>query len=602
MSNPHVEILDFGKKEKEFKHDERVLFVNDANRNFARRLRDGIKHFVYGQDEAIDMFLAGLFGMLNMSLVGESGCGKTYLVETTAELLGLKELDTGKKEISALNKNEQPENFRMIIGHPEIMPSDLRGKIIPKVDGDALKFYEAKGVLQANIVFVDEFNRIGPRPLSALLGPMNNAILVHDDGSEVRLGTEIGENQRRYYLVILSSNPVSRGGNYSPPDAILDRTGLQIKFSNLNPFAQKEIAKQTLSSPEKNLKTKRTAIKDLRQIVTQDGSVGHTKNEADQVIAFIAKIRDEIHKTELDNEIANQIEKFRCLLVKPKDYILQRDWSSNRRPSTADLEEMGEGIQTYIWEKIATGEKIDKKYLNNYIRKFIRDKNIRREIVVELYKLSDIVGNIEVGISGRIVEDIEIATKAMAFVQWAIGKDEKINFNEAFRKISENVIEHRIRFVQGVTPEEKRKTFRLALEYATCFKMIHDSVTRNASSLKPLKLFSAKMLQSLRRLFYHLKNLWRKIKTFFICMLEGLKKTCLPLKIRISMVILGLLIPEFILVLIRGIWMNEAVQKWPAIYFGLYLKFLPIAFISSIIFFSIDTYRKRLKNPSLIKQ
>jgi len=396
-SEKNNELIDILDKKGKSASQKAFVLLSKETRSFVQTLRSGVGQFVYGQDNAIDLFLTGLFGMLNMSLIGESGCGKTYLVETAAELLGLKKFDKGEK-IAENYEDEQPETFRMIIGHPEIMPSDLKGKLSPQPRDGKLEFQKVKGVLQATIVFVDEFNRIGPRSLSALLGPMNNAILVEDDGNEIRLGAEIGDKRRRYYLVILSSNPVSRGGNYSPPDAILDRTGLQLKFLNLDAEAQKRIVEQIGCPFKEIIRVKNTVIEDIRKVINLGGSNESGDDLSIKAMNFIANIRDEVRNLRIDTQTKAQIERFRDLLIKPKEYVGQL---LSEYPGVVK-EEISEGLQEYIWDRKATGERIDEKELNKYIlnkytkdKKFISDKSERRRLSKQVNELLGIVGNIE---------------------------------------------------------------------------------------------------------------------------------------------------------------------------------------------------------------
>ena len=126
-----------------FKNDVEAV---DALKAKIDLLQAEIQKRIYGQDEIIKQVLISLFSRGHCLLIGVPGLAKTLLVNTIAEVLGLK--------------------YSRIQFTPDLMPSDIIGTDILDKNRE---FKFIKGPLFANIILADEINRTPPKTQAALL-------------------------------------------------------------------------------------------------------------------------------------------------------------------------------------------------------------------------------------------------------------------------------------------------------------------------------------------------------------------------------------------------------------------------------------------------
>ena len=115
-----------------------------------------IQKRIIGQDKVIENVLIGLFADGHVLLEGVPGLGKTKLVQTLSETLGLK--------------------HKRIQFTPDMMASDIMGVrlLVDDSHGESgqSKFEFEPGPIFSQIVLADEINRATPRTQSALLEAM----------------------------------------------------------------------------------------------------------------------------------------------------------------------------------------------------------------------------------------------------------------------------------------------------------------------------------------------------------------------------------------------------------------------------------------------
>jgi MoxR-like ATPase len=167
-----------------------VEAVNGLKAKFDH-LRNEIKKRIYGQDEIIDQVLVSLFSRGHCLLIGVPGLAKTLLVNTIAEVLGLK--------------------YKRIQFTPDLMPSDIIGTEI--LDKDR-QFKFVQGPIFANIILADEINRTPPKTQAALLEAMQERA-VTAAGQRFELD--------KPFFVLATQNPIEQEGTYPLPEAQLDR-------------------------------------------------------------------------------------------------------------------------------------------------------------------------------------------------------------------------------------------------------------------------------------------------------------------------------------------------------------------------------------------
>ncbi|MHA7109443.1 AAA family ATPase [Sunxiuqinia elliptica] len=171
-----------------FKNDVEAV---DALNQKVDLLQSEIKKRIYGQDEIIKQVLISLFSRGHCLLIGVPGLAKTLLVNTIAEVLGLK--------------------YNRIQFTPDLMPSDIIGTEILDKNRE---FKFIRGPLFANIILADEINRTPPKTQAALLEAMQERA-VTASGERFEL--------EKPFFVLATQNPIEQEGTYPLPEAQLDR-------------------------------------------------------------------------------------------------------------------------------------------------------------------------------------------------------------------------------------------------------------------------------------------------------------------------------------------------------------------------------------------
>lgn len=171
-----------------FKNDVEAV---DALNQKIDLLQSEIKKRIYGQDEIIKQVLNSLFSRGHCLLIGVPGLAKTLLVNTIAEVLGLK--------------------YNRIQFTPDLMPSDIIGTEILDKNRE---FKFIRGPLFANIILADEINRTPPKTQAALLEAMQERA-VTASGERFEL--------EKPFFVLATQNPIEQEGTYPLPEAQLDR-------------------------------------------------------------------------------------------------------------------------------------------------------------------------------------------------------------------------------------------------------------------------------------------------------------------------------------------------------------------------------------------
>ncbi|MCI2429300.1 AAA family ATPase [Candidatus Acetothermia bacterium] len=158
-------------------------------------LVEEIRSVIIGQEEVIQQTLIGLLCGEHLLLEGVPGLGKTLLVRTLGQALGLK--------------------FSRIQFTPDLMPADIIGTRILLEDDSGRRYFEfARGPVFANLILADEINRATPKTQSALLEAMQE-----------RSVTTGGETHKleEPFMVLGTQNPIEMEGTYPLPEAQIDR-------------------------------------------------------------------------------------------------------------------------------------------------------------------------------------------------------------------------------------------------------------------------------------------------------------------------------------------------------------------------------------------
>ena len=171
---------------------------------------------IVGAEEATRAVVIALLARGHVLLQGAPGLGKTLLARTLARTLG--------------------GHFKRIQGTSDLMPSDIIGvHVLVESEEGGKRFVFRAGPLFADVVLLDEINRIGPRTQSALLEAMEER-QVSSDGQVLPLAPD--------FLVLATQNSLELEGTYPLPESQLDRFMLRIDISYPGREAEAEILKR----------------------------------------------------------------------------------------------------------------------------------------------------------------------------------------------------------------------------------------------------------------------------------------------------------------------------------------------------------------------
>lgn len=224
-------------RESEAQVQERLARFTEAT----IRLKAEMARIIVGQTPVIEGVLTCLLARSHVLLEGVPGLGKTLLVRTLAEVLGL--------------------GFSRIQFTPDLMPADILGTtVVVDTDNGEKRFEFKKGPIFASIVLADEINRATPKTQSALLEAMQE--------HRVTLGNvthDLGEP----YFVLATQNPLEMEGTYPLPEAQLDRFffKLRVPFPSHQELVQ--IMGRTTGAQEARVQpvVTREEVVDLQQTV-----------------------------------------------------------------------------------------------------------------------------------------------------------------------------------------------------------------------------------------------------------------------------------------------------------------------------------------------
>jgi MoxR-like ATPase len=215
---------------------------------------------IVGQDNVVDLILAGFFTGGHILLEGVPGIAKTM----TAKLVA--------KAVTA--------SFSRIQFTPDLMPTDVTGTTIFNMKTSEFTF--SKGPIFANLVLIDEINRAPAKTQSSLFEVMEERQITID-------GTTYPMDFP--FQVIATQNPIEHEGTYRLPEAQLDRFLFRIVLKY--PSLQQEI--QILKKFKNDFGTKVVdtvspviSKEDLRECQTLIEKI----LIKDEIIEYIAKLTD----------------------------------------------------------------------------------------------------------------------------------------------------------------------------------------------------------------------------------------------------------------------------------------------------------------------
>lgn len=163
----------------------------------ARALEASLGSVVLGKTAQVRLATAALLSGEHLLLNDLPGVGKTSLAGAMAKVVD--------------------GSFGRVQGTPDLLPSDLTGSSIFNQSDGSWTF--RPGPIMANVVLVDELNRITPRSQSALLEAMAEGHSTVDG---------ITRSVPEPFLVVATMNPIGSAGTFPLTIGQLDRFGATI--------------------------------------------------------------------------------------------------------------------------------------------------------------------------------------------------------------------------------------------------------------------------------------------------------------------------------------------------------------------------------------
>jgi MoxR-like ATPase len=221
-------------------------------------LRDEIGKVIVGQDDIVESTVIALFAGGHVLLEGVPGLGKTLLVRTLSEVLGL--------------------SFNRIQFTPDLMPADILGtNIVMEIPGGRREFQFQRGPIFAHLVLADEINRATPKTQSALLEAMQE--------HQVTAGGEIRKLVEPFF-VMATQNPIDQEGTYPLPEAQLDRFFFKVIVGYPSASELSEVLERTTTGgrAQVNKVLDREPLMELMKLVREVPVASHVKDYAVRLV------------------------------------------------------------------------------------------------------------------------------------------------------------------------------------------------------------------------------------------------------------------------------------------------------------------------------
>ena len=184
-------------------------------------VRREVGKIVSGQGVVVEHLLASVLADGHVLLKGPPGLGRTLMVKTLAQVLGLE--------------------FRRIQFSPDLLPTDILGAEVLErnVSTGERKFRFFKGPVFANLVLADEVNRSPTRTQAALLEAMQE-----------RQITSAGQTHflPKPFILIATQNTLETEGIWSLSEAQIDRFLMMIEQEYPNEGEERRMLRTTTGS------------------------------------------------------------------------------------------------------------------------------------------------------------------------------------------------------------------------------------------------------------------------------------------------------------------------------------------------------------------
>lgn len=224
-------------------------------------IREEVAKVIVGQQQMVDLMIAGLLSNGHILIEGVPGVAKTLTAKLLARCLDIP--------------------FSRIQFTPDLMPSDVLGTSVFDPRSSAFEF--RPGPIFSSMVLIDEINRSPAKTQSSLFEVMEER-QVTIDGKTHRMQAP--------FMVVATQNPVEHEGTYRLPEAQLDRFLFKINV----PYPNLEEEVNILRLNDKTLQQDQLAqvqkLLSAADIVTLQSQIRSIHVE-EKLVRFIASVVQE---------------------------------------------------------------------------------------------------------------------------------------------------------------------------------------------------------------------------------------------------------------------------------------------------------------------
>lgn len=224
-----------------------------------------VKKHIAGKTDVIELMFIALVANGHVLLEGMPGVAKTTMTKAMADAI--------------------EAEFKRVQGTPDLNTGDIVGYTY--LDDITHQVVLKRGPIFANILLIDELNRMPQRTIAALLEALEER-QVTIAGAEGSLPLKLP------FIAYATQNPISVEGTVSLPKVLADRFLMRVAVNY--PSMQEEVEMLRLKETEMKVTTNRViGLGDILQMQTDMESIKMPANVIDYVTRMVDATRTDLH-------------------------------------------------------------------------------------------------------------------------------------------------------------------------------------------------------------------------------------------------------------------------------------------------------------------